>query len=491
MGRSGERPAAHAGAGRGAPARSAPAPAAERIDLAFERRASEPGKSRFRLRPPGSHLPLVAIELEVAGDYLLREARVTEARLSGPPATASSSGARVLPVPLGTAVLRRVARGGLAAEALAIPILPPEGAELELVVDDGDNPPLELVAVSGAFAPLPWIYLESQDGAPLTARFGRPEARAPRYDLEALRGRVSPVSARQARWKPVEEAPSSAAAPTAAPVELSGAPLATAGFRYRRAVPGTKPGLNALALDAAVLAHSPGLADVRLGDTQGRQVPYLLEKRDEPLVLDLELESLADETGERGRVSGYRLALPYAGLPGSRLVLTTRARVFERRVEVESARVGEGRAERGPLRIASGTWRHADPETPAPALTLELPPLAGDTLVLLIDDGDNSPLPLAAPQLLLPAWRMRFFVGQGEVKLFYGQPGLAAPRYDLALLAPRLVGAAAHEIAPGPEELTGTDPSRRDRLLFWGILVAAVAALLVLLARLLRHRDAP
>jgi hypothetical protein len=74
------------------------------------------------------------------------------------------------------------------------------------------------------------------------------------------------------------------------------------------------------------------------------------------------------------------------------------------------------------------------------------------------------------------------------VKLLYGQPGLAPPRYDLALLAPRLLGEAAHEIALAPE--TGTsaepDPAAAGKKIFWGALVAAVVVLLLLLGRLLR-----
>ncbi len=470
---------------------TAPAPAQERIALTVERRASEPGKSRFRLRLPGRRLPLTAIELEAGGEHLLRAARVTEARLSG---ASPGTGAEVLPVPLGTATLRRVAREGVAAEELAIAIQPPEGAELELVVDDGDNPPFVLAGARGVFAPLPWIYFESPDGEPLTARYGTGESRAPRYDLEALRGRVSPAGARPARWEPASEAPAATVQPAEFPAELSGAPLSRSGFRYRRAVREARPGLNALALDAAVLAHSRGLADVRLADAQGRQVPYLLEKRDEPLVIDLELEAAGTEGGEgegnpgqqtTGRLSRYRLALPYAGLPASRLVLTTHARVFERRVEVIAGEIEHGRDGRGDRPLAAGVWRHADPETPAPALALDLPALAGDELVLSIDEGDNSPLPLAAPKLLLPAWRLRFFGSGEEVALVYGRPGLGAARYDLALLAPRLVGAAAHEVEPGPESDTGAGGERRQTIVFWGALIAAVAALLVLLARLL------
>src|SRR5262249_11263356 len=150
-----------------------------RVAMAFERRESEPGKSRFRLRLPGARLPVVALELAVGGGHLLRQARGTEGRLDrgeGGPGT------------LGEGTLRRAARRGLAAADRGVPTAPPAGPALELPVDDGDTPPLDLTGVTAELAPLPWIYFEAAGSAPLTARFGDPGAAAPSYDLEAMRG---------------------------------------------------------------------------------------------------------------------------------------------------------------------------------------------------------------------------------------------------------------------------------------------------------------
>ena len=91
--------------------------------------------------------------------------------------------------------------------------------------------------------------------------------------------------------------------------------------------------------------------------------------------------------------------------------------------------------------MAQAGWRHADPEIPAPELILELAPSRGTRFDLLVEEGDNAPLPLAPPHLLLPAHRLRFFYPEGaHLTLLYGQPGLASPRYDLSLLAPSLLG---------------------------------------------------
>jgi hypothetical protein len=255
-----------------------------------------------------------------------------------------------------------------------------------------------------------------------------------------------------------------------------------------------------------VLSRSgENLVDLRLADTTGHQIPYLLEKRDEPLALDLpNLSRQARQTGREGEgappsLSRYAIELPYPALPGARLVLTTTARVFERNLRlVEPASAERGRAvdrrgEPEARTVAEATWRHADPDTPAPALTLDVPPSPGTRFDLLVEEGDNAPLPIAAPHLLLPAVRVRFFHPEEPLTLLYGQPSLPPPRYDLALLAPRLLGAAAHEIALGPET-AGTakpepDPAALGRKIFWGALVGAVVVLLLVLGRLLRRQE--
>ena len=58
--------------------------------------------------------------------------------------------------------------------------------------------------------------------------------------------------------------------------------------------------------------------------------------------------------------------------------------------------------------------------------------------------------------MLLPAYRLRFFREQGAaLRLAYGRTDLAPPRYDLALLAPQLLGVAVTEIAAGTRRRRG------------------------------------
>ena len=71
----------------------------------------------------------------------------------------------------------------------------------------------------------------------------------------------------------------------------------------------------------------------------------------------------------------------------------------------------------------------------------------------------------------------------------YGHDGLAAPRYDLALLAPMVLGARVPEVglSEGEEGLPVVSAGRTGRIVFWGMLVLVLIVLLGMMARLLRQ----
>lgn len=265
----------------------------------------------------------------------------------------------------------------------------------------------------------------------------------------------------------------------------AGAPLDIERFRYAREVLQREPGLAALTLDDAVLAHSD-LGDLRIADAEGRQIPYLRESSPDPLILELKLAKDARDGKGSDRVSRHRLELPHGALPAARLLVDTPAGVFERtvRVEAERNRRGEPR-----WRTAPVVWRDTRPDMPAPPLQVELPARPGETVYLVVDEGDNSPLPLSRPRLHLDTWTLRFFHPGGKLRLLYGSKGLGEPRYDLSLIAAQLDPAQALPVtlAPEPPAERTDDPARVPRSLFWGALVAAVAVLLLVLARLVRE----
>jgi hypothetical protein len=461
--------------------------------VGFERRPSEPGRSRFHVRLPGGRLPVAALVLDVAGGHVLRDAEVYEARLAG---------GEAVPALIGRGTLKRVEQGALAASALRVPIEAPIEAELDLVVDDGDNPPLDVRGITAEFAELPWIYFEASEGA-LTARYGNPSLPAPNYDLEAARPALRIDTVRDAAWGvPRPRTADENAVSPVPPLPTFGAPVDASTFRFVRDIPAGDAGLIAVRLDEAALAHSNGVpsrfSDVRVIDADGRQIPYLVERSSEPLSIELSLAKLSTRPGalgsSRASETVYRIGWPYAGLPSPRLVLSTSARVFKRPIRVAVEREPD-RRRRDPWieTLGTTTWMHAAQDTPAAALVMSLPAVDATHVLLIVDEGDNTPLPIDGARLLLPADRMRLFREQGQpLRLAYGRTDLAAPSYDLALLAPRVFGVSAMDVAPGPERETraGAAAVFISPPVFWGILVAAVIVLLGLIARLMRKPTA-
>jgi hypothetical protein len=452
-----------------------------------ERRPSEPGRSRFHLRLPGARLPIVALDLDVAPGHLMRDAEVFEARLTGAEAT---------PALIGRGTLKRVEEASITAEALRIHIQPPVEPELDLVIDDGNNSPLELRGVTARFAELPWIYFESKGTA--LARYGNSTLPPPRYDLEAVRPSLRIEQVPEARWGEPRTRTDVDNQASAADLPTRGAAIDAAKFKYVRDIPSGEPGMVALRLDEAALAHSRGIGsrfgDVRVIGEDGLQVPYLVERSSEPLSVDVKLERLNPVPASfRARPSEtiYGIAWPHERLSAARLVLTTNTRVFRRRVNVAAERQPD-RLRRDPWieTLVSAEWVNATQEAGAPALTLLLPDTVASQLFVVVDEGDNSVLPIASGRLLFPQYRLRFFrESQTTLRLAYGQAELAAPSYDLALLAPRLLGVSATEVAAGAERVDGSSASTEALLsprFFWAVVGAAVVVLVFLIVRLIR-----
>jgi hypothetical protein len=407
-------------------------------------------------------------------------------------------GGQVIPTALGSSTLRRVVQDDVTASSIRIPIASPVEPLLDLVIDEGNNPPSEIRSITAVFADLPWIYFESK-GDTVIARYGNPSLNAPRYDLEALRPTLSITTAAEATWGEArlraEEENVSSTGPSLPTV---GSTLDAAMFRYVRPIPSGGAGLITVPLDAPVLAHSQHtlFPDVRVLDASNRQVPYLVEKASEPLSLDLKLEPLATRPASLSsdrRLSVYRVRLPLERLPSARLVLTTSARVFTRQVTV-GIEHGPSRRNRDPWfeAFVMEKWSHADQSSAAPPLTMAIRQVDSADVIVAVEEGDNSPLPIESSRLLLPSYQLRLIRDRDAVlRLAYGREDLTAPQYDLALIATQLTGAAATEVVPGPEQ---TGPEAPPVLLmspkvFWGVLIVAVLVLLALVVRLVRKSD--
>ena len=144
--------------------------------VAFERRPSEPGRSRFHVRLPGGHCRLSrSPSMSAAGTCCARR----------------TSTRRVSPAPKLVPVLSAAARSAGSSRArspprrCALPIAAPIEPQIDLVVDDGDNPPLDVRGVTPNSPSCRGSTSRRPDGAlPRATGIRR---WPPRYDLEAVR----------------------------------------------------------------------------------------------------------------------------------------------------------------------------------------------------------------------------------------------------------------------------------------------------------------
>jgi hypothetical protein len=104
-----------------------------------------------------------------------------------------------------------------------------------------------------------------------------------------------------------------------------------------------------------------------------------------------------------------------------------------------------------------------------------------------IDNGDNPPLTLSSVQPLTLERRVYFDPGgKSGLRLYYGDPGLAAPIYDYARFLHVDASAAQAQLGPGMHnaEYTGRPDERpwseRHGAVLWSAMIAAVLILSVL-----------
>ncbi len=262
---------------------------------------------------------------------------------------------------------------------------------------------------------------------------------------------------------------------------MRGARLNTADWRYSRPIPTSPAGAVRLLLDVDVLAHSDDVADVRVVDAKHEQVPFLVERRSDPLILDLKVPP---RSGEQ-RQSVYAIALPYDSLPpNTKIVFTTTARVFSRAVELRRVDEGTPRERRSPT-LAATTWSSADPEHDPPALTFDAPLSGVHKLELRVDEGDNAPLPITSARLLVPSVALRFYDPGPALTLLYGNPAASAPRYDLELLATRVFAEPARDLTLPPAPAAKVQGPSSALKVFWVAIAAVVLLLFAILARLI------
>lgn len=464
---------------------AAPAPALVPVGAQITRRDEFTGETVLTLTLDGRHQPLAALTFATAEPLFLRRVTVAvrEVRDTVP-------GERTV----GAGTIYRVALDGAPArDQLTLPLtVTPDTRELLVHIHNGDSPPLALAGVQLARRPVDLLFRAPTAGS-YTLLSGNLQAAAPRYDLAAfaseLRQAVAATVTPGALTATPGYQPAASLATAPLPdIPLTGAPLDTTDWPFRRALILDAPGVQELELDPAALAQAQSdFADLRIL-RDGHQIPYILETP--VLARSLTLTPVATPDPKRPTVSIWKLELPHSALPLRRLVLTSATPLFQRQFRLyEKFTSANGHAYE--VVLASGAWsRTPEPGVPETRV-FDLTARPRDaTLWLETDNGDNPAIALATAQAVYPVVRLIFKTDATDgLALAYGHPNATAPRYDLALVASKLLTAPRHVARlTATEEKTG--PTRpfahlNAGYLLWAVLALVVIVLLIVVAKLL------
>jgi hypothetical protein len=457
------------------------------------RREEFAGETVLTVALDGRHAPLAALEFETPEPLFMRRVTVgiRDVRDLVP-------GERTV----GEGTLFRVAVDGARTRAQLrldfshLPLSP----EILVHIHNGDSPPLAVTGLQVKRQPVA-IRFHAATAGRYTLLSGNAQAVAPRYDLAALAGDLQAAAATTVTPGPRQDTPgyqprASLAEPPLPDVPLAGAPLDPAGWLCRKPVRLTQPGVQELELDPAVLAGARAdFADLRLLRA-GHQIPYVLERTALARSLTISPERVPDP--KRPTVSVWRFELPHESLPLLRFAIASETPLFERHFRIyERAVANDGRTYEHTL--ASGTW-HRTPEPGSPrahVFTLGDRPRTG-TLYLETDNGDNPAIALESAKAEHAVVRLVFKTAEIDgFVLAYGNLEASAPRYDLSLVAVRLLTATRTPAHLGAEEKSDEGFARgalrhlKGGVAFWGALALVVIVLLVTIARLLPKAEPP
>lgn len=423
----------------------------------------EDGWARYEVVLP-QPLPVQAVWLDPVEEVFERQVSV----IATPTTHARGLHHRAYPQDLHS--VERIRLGHVDVEQTRVPVAL-RTDQLTILVEAQSKPPLLLPEVE---IEIPGVELVALDPGPGPHQLygGAPVGTSQAWDLAAAAPELAREAVSVVRPGPVSSNPDWMPPEVRANLVTPSTELDPSRFRWQHAVHGE--GLRRIPLSDEVLAHArPDLSDLRLLTDDGRQVPYILQRRGgEHTWSDLKWTRT-----ERGSTSHIEVPLPWKDAPVSSVQLHTEAPLFDRRVVL--SRSG---ATLEPLRAVR--WLGTDrPSTLG--IAVEHP--VGDRLVISIENGDDPPLPIERIDVRWPAWELVASLPTEPVRLVYGDPRISAPSYDLMLLQRELSRRAVTEANLGPREAANPPAlTVLDKVLVTGgigVLVLGLAGLLLALLR--------
>ena len=469
------------------PTKASPPPLVP-LGARITRREEFSGETVLTVTLDGRHVPLASLAFETKEPLFMRRVTVAVREVNG-----AVSAERTV----GSGTLYRVALDGAPARAqLELPIeFTPLTRELLVHFHNGDSPPLTIDGVQARQHAINLLFVAPAAGS-YTLLSGNAQVTAPRYDLAAFAGEMRGASASALTPGTIEPMPDyrprESLGTTPLPdVPLTGAPLDTKDWTQRQPVQITRVGVQELELNLAALALAqPDFGDLRLLHA-GNQIPYVLEQP--ALARSLTFAPVTTPDAKRPTVSVWRVSLPQPHLPLQKIVLTFDTPLFQRQFRIYEKLTNQNSVTRE-ITLAAGAWsRTPEPGVPENRVFELSDRPRSNTLWIESDNGDNPAIALGTVQAVYPVVRLVFKTAETDgFALAYGNKQANAPRYDLSLVAVKLL-TASRQVAQLPADnlvATSTDsndffPGINNTYILWAALGLVVVVLLVVVAKLL------
>ena len=453
----------------------------ETVPVTITERDENPGETRLALDVGAANLDIVDLQIGTTEPLFTRPVSLAVPQISED---------AIREQVIGQGVIYRISiEGQPTSENLSVPLETlVRSRELILFIKNGDSPPLSIETVRAERRPVYLVFLPHLPGT-FHLLTGNARCAAPRYDLAALGMNLKSVPVSPVQIPPPSDNPDFHPPEVLPGLEVAGAALDISEWKFRKPVEISGAGAQQVELDLDVLAHAqPGFSDVRLM-RGSNQVPYIIQHTS--ISRSLALTATLTNDAKNPKLSRWVIKLPQANLPLTRLTCVSPTPLFERSLSL-SEELTDERGDKYRQSLGNATWTQT-PDSKAKEFVMTIGNVPqGDTLFLETENGDNPAIELEKFTATYPVTRLLFKAkADDQLLIYYGNPRVSPPRYDLSLVAGQLL-AADKKVASLTAEQQLRKPSWQEYqvpgkggVLFWGILAVVVAVLLIIISRLL------
>ncbi len=450
-------------------------------------RNENPGETRLTLNLGAANLDVASVKIETDEPLFTRSVAFAVPRITD---------LGVFEQPVGQGVIYHVAIEGQPPSANhSVPLdTKITSRELVLLIRNEDSPPLPISAVRVERRSVYLVFMARQAGT-FHLLTGNKFCTAPRYDLAALGANLKNAAVTPVNISALADNPNYRAPEALAGLEMTGASLDVSAWKYRKPVQMARAGGQQVELDLDVLSHAAAsLADLRVM-RGSNQVPFIIQRTSISRAITPVVTATND--ARNPKLSRWFIQLPKSNLPLTRLSCATITPLFQRSMSLAVEETND-RGDTIRRQLSGAVWTQT-PERKTKEFSLPLNSVVeNSTLILETDNGDNPPIQLEKFTAFYLATRVLFKAKAGdETFLYYGNPHVAPPSYDLSLVAGGLLAAVKSAATLGTEELLKKSSWAENQtpgtggVLFWGILAVVVIGLLFIISRLLPKSPSP